>query len=61
MTYRISLKQQTSEQIIVLKSHANPAIDSCSDGSDIPSLMVHPLHNVSVIGAAKELESSQGP
>ncbi len=55
MTHRISLKQQTSEQVIVLKSHANPAIDSCSDGSDIPSLMVHPLHNVLIIGDAHEL------
>ncbi len=58
MTHRLSVKQQTSEQIIALKFRANLAIDSCSDRNDIPSLMVHPLHNVSVISDAKEIERS---
>jgi len=53
------VKQKTSEQIIAHNSHANHRIDSCSDGSDIPSLMVQRLHKVSVISAA--IDSSQGP
>ena len=50
------MKLNASEPIIALKSRANRAIDSCSDRSDISTLMVHPLHNVSVIGDANEIE-----
>lgn len=54
-----SVLQQASERINVLGSHANRAIGSRTDGSDISALMVHPLHNASVIGDAKEIERSQ--
>ena len=54
-----SVLQQASERINVLGSHANRAIGSRSDGSDIPALMVHPLHNASVIGDVNEVDTSQ--